>query len=71
MLAMFEGGYIGLRQFKPVMEELRKPSFEDFSGKMTVWSLFNRITTACGPGPDSVRSSTPRRRARSSAFSTT
>lgn len=46
VLAMFEGGYIGLRQFKPVMEELRKPTFDDFKGKMTVWSLFNRITTA-------------------------
>jgi hypothetical protein len=46
VLALFEGNYIGLRQFKPVMEELRRPTFDDFGGKMTVWSLFNRITTA-------------------------
>ena len=45
-LAMFESGTLGLRQFKPIMEELRKPSYDDFSGKLTVWSLFNRITTA-------------------------
>jgi hypothetical protein len=45
-LALFESGTIGLRQFKPVMEELRNPTFDDFAGKLTVWSLFNRITTA-------------------------
>lgn len=45
-LALFESGTLGLRQFKPVMEELRRPSFDDFQGKLTVWSLFNRITTA-------------------------
>lgn len=46
VLALFESGIIGLRQFKPVMDELRNPSFDDFAGKITVWSLFNRITTA-------------------------
>jgi hypothetical protein len=45
VLALFESGIIGLRQFKPVIDELRKPSFEDFAGRLTVWSLFNRITT--------------------------
>jgi hypothetical protein len=45
-LALFESGTLGLRQFKPVMEELRKPTFDEFAGKITVWALFNRITTA-------------------------
>lgn len=46
ILALFESGTLGLRQFKPVMEEIRKPTFDDFNGKLTVWALFNRITTA-------------------------
>lgn len=46
MLALFESGTLGLRQFRPVMDELRKPTFDDFGGKLTVWALFNRITTA-------------------------
>lgn len=46
VLAMFEGGHIGMRMFRPVMDELRNPTFDDFSGRLTVWSLFNRITTA-------------------------
>jgi len=45
-LAMFESGTLGLRQFRPIMDELRQPTFDDFSGRLTVWSLFNRITTA-------------------------
>ncbi len=46
VLALFESGTLGLRLFKSVMDELRRPSFVDFEGRMTVWNLFNRITTA-------------------------
>ena len=46
LLALFESGTISTRQFQQVLAEYRKPSFEDFSGKITLWNFFNRITTA-------------------------
>ena len=46
ILALFESGILGLRMFKSIMEELRRPSFVDFEGRLTLWNLFNRITTA-------------------------
>jgi hypothetical protein len=46
ILALLESGVIGLRQFSRVMEEYRRPSFDDFTGPLTFWSFFNRLTTA-------------------------
>lgn len=46
LLALFESEIIGIRRFKAVMQEFRNPSFDDFAGKITLWTFFNRITTA-------------------------
>lgn len=46
LLALFESGTISIRQFQHVIAEYRKPTYEDFSGKITLWNFFNRITTA-------------------------
>lgn len=46
LLTLFEHKVIGMRQFHPIMDEFRNPTYEDFQGKTTVWNFFNRITTA-------------------------
>jgi len=46
ILALIDTGVIGLRSIRAVLDEMKKPTFEDFSGYPTVWSTFNLVTTA-------------------------
>jgi hypothetical protein len=45
ILRAWERGVIGAHQLPRVVEQWRKPSHEEFSGR-TAWSLFNAITAA-------------------------
>jgi len=46
ILALIDSGVIGMRSVRAVLDELKKPTYDDFGDRITVWSTFNLITTA-------------------------
>jgi hypothetical protein len=46
ILALIDSGIVGMRSVRAVLDELKSPTYQDFAGEPTVWTLMNIVTTA-------------------------